>query len=243
MLVVMTVAITEPPDLVHRIRHAESYPFARPACSYLFADGGMRPLRPDRRADACEDRIPILAVGANASPDRLAAKFGSDDVIPVMRAILEDFVIVFAGHFCGYGAIPATLYPCPGAHTRIWINWLTPAQRQIMHRSEGVIDHKEAAPRYDYVELDGLDLRPDGMAPITRAGAYLVKAHAGAGWRTAALCRDLFGRQRLSGELSAVDPSMGASPARSGRRLSRLHGAGFAGRRSAPGVVSSPSPL
>lgn len=158
-------------DLADRIRHAESYPFARPASSYLFVGGVVRPLS----TDVFEGRFPILAVGANASPDRLAAKFDGDDVIPVMRATINDFVIVFAGHFCGYGAIPATLYPCPGAHTRIWINWLTPAQRQIMHRSEGVIDHREAAPRYDYIELDGLDLRPDGLPPITRAGAYLSR--------------------------------------------------------------------
>lgn len=175
MLAIMTAEITEPPDLAHRIRHAESYPFARPSCSYLFAGGGMRPLRPEASPDACEGRIPILAVGANASPDRLAAKFDNDDVIPVMRATLSDFVIVFAGHFCSYGAIPATLHPCPGAQTRIWINWLTPEQLMIMHRSEGVIDWRETEPRYDYVELDDLDLRPDSMPAMDRAGTYLAR--------------------------------------------------------------------
>ncbi|MDH3660966.1 MAG: hypothetical protein OEU92_13235 [Alphaproteobacteria bacterium] len=160
------------PDLASRTRHAESYPFARPGSSYLFAEGGMQPLLPQV---SLEGRMPILAVGANASPARLAAKFGNGDVIPVMRALLDDFVIVFAGHFCSYGAIPATLYPCPGARTRIWITWLTPAQQVIMHRSEGVIECAEAEQRYDHVELDGLSLRPDGMPPIARAGAYLSR--------------------------------------------------------------------
>ena len=167
----MNIAIAKAPDLEERIRHAESYPFARPSCSYLFAGGGMRPLPPN----AWEGRMPVLAVGANASPARLAAKYGSDAVIPVMRAVIRDFVIVFAGHFCSYGAIPATLYPSPGARTCIWINWLTPEQRLIMDRSEGVIDGREVQPRYDYVELDGIDLRPDVMLPMDRAGAYLAK--------------------------------------------------------------------
>ena len=94
-------------DLPDRIRHAESYPFARPSCSYLFKDGGMYPLPPN----ACAGRLPIVASGSNASPERLLAKFGKIETIPVTRAELRHFVVVFAGHFTAYGAIPATLCP------------------------------------------------------------------------------------------------------------------------------------
>ena len=158
-------------DLPDRIRHAESYPFARPACSYLFKDGGMRPLPPD----ACAGRLPIIASGSNASPERLFAKFGKIETIPVTRAELRHFAVVFAGHFTAYGAIPATLCPHPGACTQVWITWLTSPQLTVMHRSEGVIGCREAVQRYDYVELVGIDLRPEHMEPVDRAGAYLSR--------------------------------------------------------------------
>ncbi|MGI9420779.1 MAG: hypothetical protein ACR2RA_23390 [Geminicoccaceae bacterium] len=171
MLVFMNVPTADDSDLAHRIGHAESYPFARPACSYLFEDGGMRPLP----KDAAAGRIPIVASGSNAAPARLAAKFGTAHDVPVTRAELRHFTVVFAGHFTGYGAIPATLFPCRGAVTQVWITWLTPDQLQIMHGSEGVISCREAEQRYDFFELVDIDLRPDCLAPISRAGAYLSR--------------------------------------------------------------------
>ena len=44
-----------------------------------------------------------------------------------------------------------------------------------MHRSEGVIGCREAMQRYDYVELAGIDLRPEHMEPVELAGAYLSR--------------------------------------------------------------------
>lgn len=160
-----------PIDLISRIEHAESYPFARPACSYLFEEGCMLPLP----KGACQDRFPIVASGSNASPARLRSKFGNEHRIPVTRATLHDFAVVFAGHFTAYGAIPATLCPHQGARTEVWITWLTPDQLTIMHRSEGVIGCREAMQRYDFHELDGIGLHPDGLPPVNRAGAYLSR--------------------------------------------------------------------
>lgn len=163
---------TAQPDLADRIRHASSYPFSRPACSYLFGYGQMHPLR----RDLIDGRLPVLASGSNAAPERLAAKFDADDgVIPVTRAILKNFSVVFAGHFTGYGAIPATLAPSPNARALVWITWLTEEQLMIMHRSEGVVGCREVEQRYDYVLLDDLDLHPEGCASISKAGAYLSR--------------------------------------------------------------------
>ncbi|MGH1484342.1 MAG: hypothetical protein ACRBM6_37705 [Geminicoccales bacterium] len=160
------------PKLAERIEHAFAYPFARPACSYLFAQGRMHPLPPD----FVEGRHAVVASGSNAAPARLAAKFGDDDgVIPVTRAVLHDFAVVFAGHFTAYGAIPATLVPFPGARTDVWITWLTCEQLTLMHRSEGVIGCREVAQRYDYLVLEGLDLRPERMSSLSKAGAYLSR--------------------------------------------------------------------
>jgi hypothetical protein len=158
-------------ELARGIRHAESYPFARPACSYLFRHHAMHPLP----RGATGGRAPVIASGSNASPARLAAKFDAGDEIPVTRAVLRDFAVVFAGHFTAYGAIPATLYPHEGATTDVWITWLTDEQLTIMHRSEGVIGGREVQQRYDYVELSGIDLRTETGLSIARAGAYLSR--------------------------------------------------------------------
>lgn len=131
----------------------------------------MRPLP----KNACQGRFPIVASGSNAAPARLLSKFGSDHRIPVTRGTLRDFAVVFAGHFTAYGAIPATLCPHPGARTEVWITWLTPDQLTIMHRSEGVIGCREAMQRYDFFELDGIELQPDGQPPVNHAGAYLSR--------------------------------------------------------------------
>lgn len=171
MLASMTDQFSETPDLRARIRHAERYPFARPACSYLFIGHGMHPLP----KDAFLDRHPIVASGSNASPERLAAKFGVAETIPVTRGVLRDFAVVFAGHFTAYGSIPATLCPHRGCSSTVWITWLTSDQLSVMHRSEGVIGCREAQQRYDYVELDGLDLHLETGQRFSRAGAYLSR--------------------------------------------------------------------
>lgn len=120
-------------------------------------------------------RFPIVASGSNAAPARLLAKFGRLHCIPVTRATLHNFAVVFAGHFTAYGAIPATLCPHPGAHTETWITWLTPDQLTIMHQSEGVMGCREAMQRYDFVELDGIELNPEHLPPVSSAGAYLAR--------------------------------------------------------------------
>ncbi|MGI9491229.1 MAG: hypothetical protein ACR2QF_02260 [Geminicoccaceae bacterium] len=121
-------------------------------------------------------RIPVVASGSNAAPQRLYAKFGENNgVIPVTRAVLHHFAVVFAGHFTAYGAIPATLVPCPNASTDVWITWLTPPQLDIMNKSEGVVGCREVAQRYDYIELSGLALHTRQLGPITEAGAYLSR--------------------------------------------------------------------
>ena len=163
--------IVDAPSLAQRIEHAKAYPFSRPASSYLFTKGSMQPLTDQ----AWRDRTPVIASGSNASPGRLAAKFGMHERIPVTRASLRDFAVVFAGHFTAYGAIPATLYRVDGASAEVWITWLTSSQLEVMHQSEGVIGCREAEQRYDYVELNDLNVETDIGPPIGRAGAYLSR--------------------------------------------------------------------
>jgi hypothetical protein len=151
-------------DLEALIRHAEAYPYERPAGSYLYDDGAVRPFGRPRLAG----RVPVIAAGSNAAPAQLAAKFGQASArIPVTRARLQDHAVVYAAHFAIYGALPATLHPVAGAESEVFVTWLTPAQLVRMHLTEGV------GSRYDYAELAGLTLEVDGIGTIDAAGAYI----------------------------------------------------------------------
>ncbi len=148
------------------IRLAEDYPYHRPSVGYLFDDGAIRPLE----ARWHERRTAVIACGSNGAPARLAKKFaGTGAQIPVTPAWLSDWAVVYSAHFTSYGALPATLHPCPGARTRLCVTWLSAAQLEVMHRSEG------AGERYDYALLDRLVLEIEGHGTIERAGSYLSR--------------------------------------------------------------------
>jgi hypothetical protein len=153
-------------DLDALIRLAEDYPYHRPSVGYLFDNGVILPLEAPWRGR----RTAVIACGSNGAPNRLIQKFtGSGARIPVTPAWLHDWAVVYSAHFTSYGALPATLHPCPGARTRLCVTWLAEAQLALMHRSEG------AGERYDYVLLTGLDLRVEGHGPVAHAGAYLSR--------------------------------------------------------------------
>lgn len=148
---------------------AERYPFARPERSYVFRNSRGAVLEDGWR----QTRTPVLAIGANASPERLTAKFGDrPGAIPVTRARLAGFVVAYAAHYASYGAIPATLHPAEGATVAVFVTWLDRGQIEVMHRSEGV------GQRYHYLELQGLDVDAEGIGRVERAGAYVSRAGA-----------------------------------------------------------------
>jgi hypothetical protein len=152
-------------DVEALIRLAEDYPYQRPAGGYLFDDGVLRPLEGAWH----EQRTAVIACGSNGAPSRLAQKFARGARIPVTPAWLPGYAVVFSAHFSSYGALPATLHPWPGARTRLCVTWLDAAQLECMHQSEG------AGERYDYVELEGLDLEIEGHGVMVRAGAYISR--------------------------------------------------------------------
>jgi hypothetical protein len=148
------------------IRLAEGYPYPRPAGSYLFDDGALRPLK----APWHERRTAVIACGSNGAPARLIQKFaGTGARIPVTPAWLHGYAVVYSAHFTSYGALPATLHPWPGARTRLCVTWLDAGQLERMHESEGV------GERYDYVLLEQLKLGIDGHGVVASAGAYLSR--------------------------------------------------------------------
>lgn len=126
-------------------------------------------------AAALDDRVPVIAHGSNAAPAQLARKFarahaedGNDVVIPVLRARLVDFDVVYAAHFSAYGAIPATLEASPGTTAEIAVTWLTPSQLNLMH------DTEITAVNYVYGRLGAIQLEIDGLGTLDEAFVYLT---------------------------------------------------------------------
>ena len=81
---------------MQRLHRARNYPYDFPAHSFTYRDGALGDFEPA----LTDNRTPVLAIGSNQSPQRLAQKFGHDasHVIPVQRAQLADFDVVFSAH-------------------------------------------------------------------------------------------------------------------------------------------------
>jgi len=163
-----------PPAQPHGpVRHALAYPFRMPGRSCMVARHGTRPL-PAPEAWAADGRVPLLAAGANAAPARLREElgetlraFGVPLGVPLVLAEARDLAVVHSAHLAAYGAVPATLLPCPGAVARVFVLWLTAAQVARLDGTEAL------GVNYRRERLEGLDLRLDGGTRLTACDAYL----------------------------------------------------------------------
>ncbi|HYI69326.1 MAG TPA: gamma-glutamylcyclotransferase family protein [Skermanella sp.] len=150
---------------------ATGYPYEFPACSYLFADHARHPL-PAGILGELTGRIPVIACGSNRAPEQLARKFQDWPLplrIPVLCAKLAGFDVVYSAHFTRYGAVPATLHPCPGATVDVAVQWLTPAELERMDATEGI------GINYDRRHLTGIDLQIEGFSTVHAAETYLSR--------------------------------------------------------------------
>ena len=116
---------------------ARCYPYCRPGACYLFRAGEARTL-PEAvaRAELFAERTPVIAHGSNRSPRQLARKFGAAAEIPVSRAWLGDYDVVYSAHITQYGAVASTLQYRPGTRVRLAVNWLDQAQLARMPGNE-----------------------------------------------------------------------------------------------------------
>lgn len=147
-----------------RIARAMDYPFPRNDHCFVFADGVVTRLDPSQASDTA-GRVPVLAAGSNQSHEQLARKYAGlkGSVIPAWRGRLHDFDTVYAAKFTGYGSIPATFQHSPGTAVTVFVQWLSPAQLQRMHETEG---------GYDYDRLTGIRIVLDRGGELTDAFAY-----------------------------------------------------------------------
>lgn len=138
------------PTSHHRRRRALRYPYDAPAGSYILTGGRVRPFE----ASATEGRLAVLAVGSNRAPEQLRRKFGAGAAatVPVQRARLADFDVVYSAHVTRYGAAPAMLQHHRGAEVEIAVTWLDAEQLAVMHATEGL------GTNYDFGVIEDIRL-------------------------------------------------------------------------------------
>lgn len=163
-------------DAAAILERALAYPYAAPDRSFLYRDGKAVEL-PTGGPDL-DGRTPLLSYGANAAPEALARKLASlpGVELPVLRAELPGFDVVYSAHVSPYGAVPATLIESPGTTAPVLVLHPIPEQHALLTASE---------PNYDLVEVDGiaayrskhgclhLDGSPVALAAVRSAGRTL----------------------------------------------------------------------
>ena len=138
--------MVDPDGAAAILKRALDYPYAVPERSYLYRDGEAHELPGEPGLDG---RSPLLAYGANAAPEALARKLAPLPGVemPVMRAELEGFDVVYSAHVSPYGAVPATLHESPGTTAPVFVIHPTVEQRELLTASE---------PNYDLLEVNGI---------------------------------------------------------------------------------------
>lgn len=149
------------------LRRALTYPYATPDRSYLYREGVAEEL--PAGGPALSGRTPLLSYGANAAPEALARKLSSlpGVELPVMRAELEGFDIVYSAHVSPYGAVPATVVESPGAVAPVFVLHPTPEQRALLAASE---------LNYDLVEVGGMEAFRSKHGPLALDGGEVALA-------------------------------------------------------------------
>ncbi len=150
------------------VRHALRYPFRAPGRACVVTRGGARPLVPGDATMA--GRRPLLAAGSNASPARLREKLGDAlgrSGVPLVPATARGLAVVHSAHLSAYGAVPATVLPCPGAAARVFVLWLTPEQVVCLDGTEAL------GVNYRRERVTWPDLHPEVGPRPARCDAYV----------------------------------------------------------------------
>lgn len=146
------------------LAHAAAYPFAAPLRSFLQLGARSEDLPPEPDLSG---RRPLLAYGANASPRVLAVKLAAlpPEPLPVLRAGLLDFDVVYSAHISPYGAVPSTLQRSPGAIAPVYVAYPTPAQEEAIVATE---------PNYELARLE-LAVRTESGEELTSLDAFVSR--------------------------------------------------------------------
>lgn len=147
------------------VERALRYPYEVPSHSFVLV--GERAVDTAEAEVGLDARTPLLAYGSNASPGVLARKLGTTpDPVPVLRATLGDFDVVYSAHISPYGLVPATLQRSLGTAVGVSVVFLTPEQLRRLSQTE---------PNYTLESLPGLDCRLLSGESYENAHAYLSR--------------------------------------------------------------------
>jgi hypothetical protein len=148
------------------LRRALEYPYMTPERSYLFRDGRVEEL--PAAGPTTAGRLPLLAYGANASPEALARKLAplSAAELPVLRAELSGFDVVYSAHVSPYGAVPATLHASPGTTAPVFVTYPDREQRRLLAATE---------PNYELRRLERIECDVDRVGSVSALDAFLSR--------------------------------------------------------------------
>jgi hypothetical protein len=144
------------------VTEAEGYPYDLREDAFVFRHGLADAFQPDLTAG----RTPVLAIGSNGAPQRLARKFGADAVVPVLPARLRGHAVVYAAAVTSYGSVPATLIEAPGATALVAVTFLDDRQLDVMHATE------QLGRNYDLIALDDGAVEVDDVALVREVLSY-----------------------------------------------------------------------
>ena len=128
--------MTAPPD-DELVRRALSYPYDPPAGSFVQIGDRTLPVPPG--AVDVDGRRPLLAYGANASPEALTRKLAHLPPAPIaaLRVALRGWDVVYSAHITRYGSIPAAVVPSPGTVASVHLVFPSEAQLAAIAATEG----------------------------------------------------------------------------------------------------------
>lgn len=157
-------------------RYGLAYPWTRPRHSFRLDGDETHPLE-ELAQDPGEGgtRFPMLAFGANGSPERLRLKLSAlpapDRRLTAVVGRLHDFDVVATAHPALYGALPATLHPSPGTAVTTTLLWVSIAQLTVLATTEFT---------YRLGALDPARFTSDlaGAQPVTRVYAFVSRIGA-----------------------------------------------------------------
>jgi hypothetical protein len=158
--------VEEPLTTGEILARAVAYPYEAPLRS--FVQLGTKTLGLPAAGPDLAGREALLSYGANASPPVLARKLAAlaEVPLPVLRAELDDFDVVYSAHLSPYGAVPSTLQRSPGTAAPVFFAFPTPEQLELLSATE---------PNYELRRLDGLRAGTELGQEIGEANAFLSR--------------------------------------------------------------------
>jgi hypothetical protein len=148
------------------LQRPTGYPYAIP--EHSFVQVGKRTLKLPAAEMDLAGRTPLLAYGSNAAPEALVRKLATvpDIPLPVLRAELADFDVVYSAHISPYGSVPAALRRSAGTTVTVHVAYPADEQLPLLSASE---------PNYELARLRAVSCRLDGGPTLSELDAFVSR--------------------------------------------------------------------